>query len=121
VRQNKDPIKVRHRHRREAARSLHLLSGMAGGAFERRKAKLKGDGLAGSWFSRFDLHALPKLGRMAAGELTQTDMRDTLASLWHKKAETARKALISCPAAWRKRPPLRSRSTSRPATGPRRR
>jgi integrase len=93
VRQNKDPIKERERLRREAARSLHLLSDVARDAFESRKAELKGDGLAGRWFSPLEIHVLPKLGRMPVGEITQTDIRDTLAPIWHTKAETARKAL----------------------------
>lgn len=93
VRQNKDPIKERQRLKREAARKLHLLADVARDAFESRKAELKGDGLAGRWFSPLELHVLPKLGRMPVGEITQTDIRDTLAPLWHTKAETARKAI----------------------------
>ena len=93
VRENKDPIKERQRLKREAARNLHLLSDVARNAFESRKAELKGDGVAGRWFSPLELHVLPKLGRMPVGEITQTDIRDTLAPLWHTKAETARKAI----------------------------
>jgi integrase len=93
VRQNKDPIKERQRLKREAARNLHLLRDVARDAFESRKAELKGDGVAGRWFSPLELHVLPKLGRLPVGEITQTDIRDTLAPLWHTKAETARKAI----------------------------
>jgi len=93
VRQNKDPIKERQKQRGEAAKNLHLLSDVARDAFESRKAELKGDGLAGRWFSPVELHILPKLGRMPVGEISQTDIRDTLAAIWHAKAETARKAL----------------------------
>jgi hypothetical protein len=67
VRQNKDPIKERQRLKREAAKSLHLLSDVARDAFESRKAELKGDGVAGRWFSPLELHFLPKLGRMPVG------------------------------------------------------
>lgn len=69
VRQNKDPIKERQRLKREAARNLHLLSEVARDAFESRKAELKGDGLAGRWFSPLELHILPKLGRMPVREI----------------------------------------------------
>jgi hypothetical protein len=62
-------------------------------AFEARKAQLKGDGKAGRWFSPLELHVLPKLGRVPVEELDQQDIRNTLAPIWHKKADTARKAM----------------------------
>lgn len=93
ARQNKDPIKERERLRREAARNLHLLKDIAVDAFESRKADLKGDGLAGRWFSPLELHVLPKLGKMPVSEIDQNDIRDTLAPIWHTKADTARKAM----------------------------
>ncbi|TNC60470.1 tyrosine-type recombinase/integrase [Rubellimicrobium roseum] len=93
ARNNVDPIKERQRQKREAARNLHLLRDVARDAFESRKAELKGDGMAGRWFSPLELHVLPKLGRLPVGEINQTDIRDTLAPLWHTKADTARKAL----------------------------
>jgi hypothetical protein len=61
VRQGLDPIKERERLRREAARNIHMLTDIALDAFESRKAELKGDGIAGSWFSPLKLHILPKL------------------------------------------------------------
>lgn len=91
--QGKDPIKERERQRREAARQLHLLQDIALDAFESRKAELKGDGKAGRWFSPLELHVLPKLGKVPVAELDQRDIRDTLAPIWHEKADTARKAL----------------------------
>ena len=93
AREEKDPIKERERLRREAARNLHLLKDIAADAFESRKAELKGDGTAGRWFSPLALHILPKLGKVPVAEINQTDIRDTLAPIWHSKAETARKAL----------------------------
>jgi integrase len=93
VRNNKDPIKEREKERREAARTLHLLKDIALDAFESRKAELKGDGLAGRWFSPLALHVLPKLGKMPVAEIDQTDIRDCLAPIWHTKSETARKAM----------------------------
>lgn len=88
-----DPIKERARKRREDARKIHLLKDVAEDAFEARKAELKGDGKAGRWFTPLELHVLPKLGKVPVGDLDQKDIRDTLAPIWHTKAETARKAL----------------------------
>ena len=93
ARDDKDPIKERDRQRREAARNLHLLQDIAVDAFESRKAELKGDGVAGRWFSPLELHVLPKLGKVPVADLDQRDIRDTLAPIWHAKADTARKAM----------------------------
>ena len=93
VRANLDPIKERERKRREAASSLHLLSEIALDAFESRKAELKGDGVAGRWFSPLEIHILPKLGKVPVIDIDQKDIRDTLAPIWHDKADTARKAI----------------------------
>ena len=93
VRVNQDPIKERERERREAARNLHLLKDVAIDAFESRKAELKGDGVAGRWFSPLELHILPKLGKVPGADLDQNDIRDVLQPIWHSKADTARKAL----------------------------
>lgn len=88
-----DPIKQREKERREALRNLHLLKDIAEDAFESRKAELKGDGEAGRWFSPIRLYIIPKLGKVPVAEIDQTDIRDTLAPIWHTKAETAKKAL----------------------------
>jgi integrase len=93
TRANLDPIKERERLRREAAKKLHLLREVAEDAFESRKAELKGDGIAGRWFSPLELHILPKLGKVPVGDIDQTDIRDTLLPIWHTKADTARKAI----------------------------
>lgn len=93
VREGKDPIKERDKARRQAARNIHLLDDMAKDAFEARKAELKGDGEAGRWFSPLQHHILPKLGKVPVGEIDQRDIRDTLAPIWHTKADTARKAM----------------------------
>jgi hypothetical protein len=60
ARDGKDPIKERERERREAARIDNTLSVVAADAFEARKAELKGDGMAGRWFS--PLHSTSCLG-----------------------------------------------------------
>ena len=57
-------------------------------AFEARKAELKGDGVAGRWFSPLELHVLPKLGKMPIEEVDQRDIKDVLAPIWHTKADT---------------------------------
>ncbi|MNV22676.1 Prophage CP4-57 integrase [compost metagenome] len=88
-----DPIKERERQLREAARKLHLLKDIAQDAFESRKAELKGDGVAGRWFSPLENHIIPKLGKKPVAHIDQTDIRDALAPIWHSKADTARKAL----------------------------
>lgn len=93
VRSNVDPIKERARQRREAARNIHFLKDIALDAFESRKAELKGDGVAGRWFSPLELHVLPKLGGVPVADIDQKDIRDTLAPIWHTKADTARKAM----------------------------
>jgi integrase len=93
VRDNQDPIKERERERREAARNMHILNDVALDAFESRKAELKGDGIAGRWFSPLQLHILPKLGKVPVADINQNDIRDVLQPIWHTKADTARKAL----------------------------
>ncbi|WP_299661537.1 site-specific integrase [uncultured Ruegeria sp.] len=93
ARKGKDPIKERERLKREEASKLHLLKDVALDAFESRKAELKGDGKAGRWYSPLELHVLPKLGKVPVVELDQKDIRDTLAPIWHDKADTARKSM----------------------------
>ncbi|MBE3637429.1 tyrosine-type recombinase/integrase [Mangrovicoccus algicola] len=88
-----DPITEREKQRREMRRNLHLLRDIADDAFEARKAELKGDGVAGRWFSPLELHILPKLGDKPVAEIDQIDIRDALAPIWHSKADTARKAM----------------------------
>lgn len=93
VREGKDAIKERERQRREAEQNLHILNDIALDAFESRKAELKGEGKAGRWYTPLALHVLPKLGKMPVSQIDQRDIRDTLAPIWHSKADTARKAM----------------------------
>ncbi|UNE53718.1 tyrosine-type recombinase/integrase [Bartonella machadoae] len=93
LQEGRDPIKEREKQKREAMRNLHYLKDIALDAFESRKAELKGDGKNGEWFSPLKLHILPKLGCMPVSEITQTDIRNTLAPIWHTKAGTAIQAL----------------------------
>ncbi|SSZ38983.1 Putative prophage CPS-53 integrase [Bartonella grahamii] len=93
LREGRDPIKERNKQKREAISNLHYLKDIALDAFESRKAELKGDGKDGRWFLPLKLHILPKLGCLPVSEITQTEIRDTLAPIWHTKAATADKAL----------------------------
>lgn len=93
VRQGKDPIKERARLQREAAKGDNTLAMVALEAFEARKAELKGDGKAGRWFSKLQLHVLPKIGKIPVEDNDQQDIKHALAPIWHEKAETARKAI----------------------------
>ena len=89
----RDPVKEREAEQRAARREDITLAILTADAFEARKAELKGDGTAGRWLSPLNIHVLPKLGRVPVTDLDQRDIRDTLAPLWHTKADTARKAL----------------------------
>ncbi len=89
----RDPIKEREAEQRAARREDISLAVLTADAFEARKAELKGDGKAGRWLSPLTLHVLPKLGKVPATDLDQRDIRDTLAPIWHTKADTARKAM----------------------------
>jgi hypothetical protein len=88
-----DPVKERERERRAQRREDISLAVLTADAFEARKAELKGDGNAGRWLSPLTIHVLPKLGRVPVRDIDQRDIRDTLAPIWHTKADTARKAL----------------------------
>ncbi|VEJ46053.1 tyrosine-type recombinase/integrase [Bartonella vinsonii] len=92
--EGRDPIKEREKQKREAMRNLHYLKDIALDAFETRKAELKNDGKDGDWFLPLKLHILPQLGCLPISEITQTDIRNTLAPIWHTKAKTAERALI---------------------------
>jgi len=89
----RDPVKERKAEERAARREDISLAVLTADAFESRKAELKGDGTAGRWLSPLTLHVLPKLGRVPVTDLDQRDIRDTLAPIWHAKADTARKAM----------------------------
>ena len=86
-----DPIFERDRE--QANRLGASLKEVALDAFETRKAELKGDGKAGRWFSPLEHHILPKLGKVPVAQITQRDIRDCIAPIWHSKAATATKAI----------------------------
>jgi integrase len=89
----RDPVKEREAEDRAARREDISLAVLTADAFESRKAELKGDGTAGRWLSSLTLHVLPKLGKVPVTDLDQRDIRDTLAPIWHVKADTTRKAM----------------------------
>ena len=89
----RDPIKEREAERRSARREDISLTIITDDAFEARKAELKDDGKAGRWLTPLKLHVLPKLGQVPVTDIDQRDIRDTLAPIWHAKADTARKAM----------------------------
>ena len=89
----RDPIKEREAEERSARREDISLEIITQDAFEARKAELKDDGKAGRWLTPLTLHVLPKLGKVPVTDLDQRDIRDTLAPIWHTKADTARKAM----------------------------
>src|SRR6056297_896041 len=93
AKEGRDPIKEREREIRAARREDIGLAIITADAFEARKAELKGDGTAGRWLSPLTIHVLPKLGKVPVTDLDQRDIRDTLAPIWHTKADTARKAM----------------------------
>ncbi|WP_375665368.1 tyrosine-type recombinase/integrase [Bartonella sp. TT121SHDZB] len=93
LREGRDPIKERNKQKREAISNLHYLKDIALETFESRKAELKRDGKDGHWFLPLRLHILPKLGCLPVSEITQTEICDTLAPIWHTKAGTAYRAL----------------------------
>lgn len=89
----RNPIKEKERQAKEAAKALPTLSQMAADTFEARKRQLVGDGKSGRWDSQLRLHVLPRLGSLPIEEIDQNDIKNTLSPIWHKKQETARKAL----------------------------
>ena len=76
VRNGEDPITVR-----QAKRRTHpfLLRDVAKDCFEARKSDLRGDGVAGRWFSPLELHGLPKLGATPIIQINQVAIKDALA------------------------------------------
>lgn len=92
-----DPISERQRIRDEEAarhsRADPTLEELALMVFEARKAKLRGDGERGRWFSPIRCHVLPKIGRRRASSVTQMEVKQAIAPIWRTKHETAEKAL----------------------------
>jgi len=90
LRGGQDPIAVRQAKRRT---HLFLLRDVAKDCFDARKSDLRGEGMAGRWFSPLELHVLPKLGTTPVTQISQIAIRDALAQMWREKPVTAAKAL----------------------------
>ncbi len=94
VRANLDPIKERERQRREAGRSLLTLREIAADAFREPQGRAEGRRrrrprvLAARRST-----SCRSLAACLWATSSQTDIRDTLAPIWHAKADTARKAM----------------------------
>lgn len=61
--------------------------------FEARKAELKGEGKNGKWLSPLLVHVIPKIGKYPIEEIDQHIIKQTVAPIWHTKAESAEKSL----------------------------
>jgi integrase len=98
-----NPIEVRKEEQRSALasaaaadpkeRERKLLRTIAPLAFEARKPQLRDGGKAGRWYSPVQLHILPTLGQKPVDEITATDIQMTLAPIWYKQPDVARKAI----------------------------
>lgn len=97
LREGRDPISERNRlaeaEKAERNRANPTFAEAAADAFEARKASLRGDGERGRWFSPIRVHLVPKVGKRRISELHQRDIKDALATLWHKHPQTAEKAI----------------------------
>lgn len=97
IRSGRDPISEREAQRVEAKAALDRVDPtfeeMAQVAFEARKAKLRGDGERGRWFSPLRLHIVPKIGKRRMSQIVPADIRDALSPIWKTKHPTAEKAI----------------------------
>ncbi|WP_338054575.1 tyrosine-type recombinase/integrase [Salipiger pentaromativorans] len=91
LRDGLDPVAVRQKERLSAKRLT--VKEAVEGCFKARKAELKADGTAGRWMSPLALHVLPKIGALPVEDVDQHVLKRTLEPIWHKKADTARKAM----------------------------
>lgn len=91
LRDGTDPIQARQTANRRINR-LSVQDAITG-CFEARQAQLKGDGKAGRWLSPLNIHVIPKIGTRAIEDIDQHELKRVFAPIWHKKADTARKAM----------------------------
>ena len=91
-----DPIAERDRQRSEEQaaqdKASPTFAEVAQIVFESHRAKLRGDGDRGKWFSPLRVHIIPKLGHMRIAEMHQTDIAAALRPIWKTKHPTALKA-----------------------------
>ena len=91
LRGGSDPVAARQKEKLSAKRLT--LKEAVDGCFKARQAELKGDGTAGRWMSPLAVHILPKIGEVPVEDIDQHVLKRALEPIWHKKADTARKAL----------------------------
>ena len=91
VRDGLDPIEERKKEREKPP--AVTLAEAAQGCFEAKKAGLKNPNAVKRWKGLLDHHVLPKIGDRPIEEIDQHTIKKTLDSIWHEKAETARKSL----------------------------
>lgn len=90
----KDPLRERRRRAKQTLAETLTFRDCAEQCFESRKAKLKGAGEAGRWWSPIRIYALPKLGDLPVVDIDQHDVTDVLRPMWREKHPTAKKAAI---------------------------
>ncbi len=90
-RQGIDPIKER-RQQKQRVRNMNVTQAIDS-CFKARQAQLKKSGKAGRWMSPLKMHVIPKIGSTFIEDINQHVIKDVLAPIWHKKPDTARKAL----------------------------
>jgi integrase len=91
VREGKDPLFERAKSKR-GAKPLTVRE-VIDDCFEARKAELKGEGKNGKWMSPLLVRIIPKIGKYPIEEIDQHVLKQTLAPIWHDKAESAEKEL----------------------------
>lgn len=93
VRDGVDPIVERQELLRKPKRLT--VADAVQSCFEARQAELKNDGKAGRWLSPLNTHVLPKIGKLLIEDIDQHRIKEVLDPIWHKKADTASKALMA--------------------------
>tara|TARA_R110002051_G_C8677331_1_gene491262 strand:+ start:175 stop:1359 length:1185 start_codon:yes stop_codon:yes gene_type:complete len=97
IRAGRDPISTRNAAKADAMaateRANPTFAEMAEVTFDARRAKLRGNGERGRWFSPLRVHVIPKIGNRRISDLHQVDIKDALAPIWKTKHPTAKKAI----------------------------
>lgn len=95
--EGKNPIDVRkaekEAQREEAEKDDPKFRDLAKMVFEARKAKLRGGGTRGRWFSPIEHYINPAFGHKPISTVTKYDVRDALKKIWKSKHPTAQKAI----------------------------
>lgn len=91
VRDGVDPIQTRQDAQRREER-LSVADSIER-CFAARQAELKNDGQAGRWLSPLSVHIVPKIGMTPIEDVDQHVLKKVLEPIWHKKPDTAQKAM----------------------------